>query len=296
MTFAQGTATPHEREGITQWDFGDLPEKVGFNRGSQTLTGYPALVDDAESVSIRLFDTAQAANESMRAGVRRLLTLALKEQMKQLEKNIPNFNQLALQARNIMAPDALKADLLIAIGDRAFIGEDDLPRDERAFVKQRDRARARLPAVAQAATRIATDIFTEYHALQSHLTQKMSPALQTDIHTQLSNLVYAQFLSQTPWIHSQQIPRYLKAMQRRLEKRLSNTERDGKHMASVRELWQQYAARLEKHRKAGIQDEKLSEFRWMLEELRVSLFAQELKTPYPVSYKRLIKAWDEVAP
>ncbi|MDP1680807.1 MAG: ATP-dependent RNA helicase HrpA [Burkholderiales bacterium] len=296
MTFAQGTATPFDREGITQWDFGDLPEKVSFNRGSQTLTGYPALVDEGENVSIHLFDTAQAANESMRGGVRRLLMLALKEQIKQLEKNIPNFNQLALQARNIMAPDVLKTDLLIAIADRAFIGEDELPRDEKAFIKQRDRARARLQAVAQAAARIAADIFTEYHALQSQLAQKMSHPLQTDLQTQLAHLIYPHFLSQTPWEHLQQIPRYLKAIQRRLEKRLSNAERDGKHMASVRELWQQYEARMEKHRKAGIQDEKLSAFRWMLEELRVSLFAQELKTPYPVSYKRLAKAWEEVAP
>ena len=171
-----------------------------------------------------------------------------------------------------------------------------LPRDEKAFIKQRDRARTRLPAVAQGATRIATDIFTEYHALQGPLTQKMSHPLQTDLQTQLTHLVYPHFLSQTPWEHLQHIPRYLKAIQRRLEKRLGNAERDGKHMASVRELWQQYEARVEKHRKAGIQDEKLTAFRWMLEELRVSLFAQELKTPYPVSYKRLAKAWEEVAP
>ncbi len=295
MTFAQGTATPHEREGITQWDFGDLPEKVSFNRGSQTLTGYPALVDDTDSVSIRLFDTAQAAQESMRGGVRRLLMLALKEQLKQLEKNIPNFNQLALQARNIMAPDVLKTDLLIAIADRAFIGEDTLPRDEKAFIKQRDRARARLPAVAQAASKIAADIFTDYCTLQGPLAQKMSYPLQTDLNTQLAHLVYPHFLSQTPWPHLQHVPRYLKAIQRRLEKRQSNAERDGKHMASVRELWQQYEARVEKNRKAGVQDDTLAAFRWMLEELRVSLFAQELKTPYPVSYKRLQKAWDDTA-
>ncbi len=296
MTFAQGAATPHEREDITQWDFGDLPEKVSFNRGRETLTGYPALVDNTESVSIRLFDTAQAANESMRAGVRRLLTLALKEQMKQLEKNIPNFNQLALQARNIMAPDALKADLLIAIADRAFIGEDELPRDEKAFIKQRDRARARLPAVAAAASKIAADIFTEYHTLQTRLPPKMSHALQTDIQTQLAHLIYPHFLSKTPWEQLPPMTRYLKAIQRRLEKLPASAQRDGQHLAPLRNLWQQYEARLEKHRKAGIQDSKLGAFRWMLEELRVSLFAQELKTPYPVSYKRLEKAWEDVAP
>ena len=83
-------------------------------------------------------------------------------------------------------------------------------------------------------------------------------------------------------------------MQRRLDKYRENAERDMKHTASIRGTWQNYQARLEKHRKTGINDVRLTEFRWMLEELRVSLFAQELKTPLPISYKRLEKAWGEI--
>jgi len=294
MTFAQSADTTHERERLTQWDFGDLPEKICFNRNGTQLTAYPALIDDGDSVSIHLFDTADAAVLSLRAGVRRLLWLALKEQMKQLEKNIPGFNQIAMQARAVMNTDELRDDFLTCIADRAFIGENELPRNEKEFNQQRDRAKTRLPAVAQATSRLATEIFTELHALQTRLPGKYPAPLIADLRDQLSNLVYKRFLSATPWIHLQHLPRYLKAMQRRLDKYRENAERDMKHTASIREWWQGYQARLAKHRKAGISDAQLAEFRWMLEELRVSLFAQELKTPYPISYKRLDKAWAEV--
>jgi ATP-dependent helicase HrpA len=293
MTFAQSADTTHEREGLIQWDFGDLPEKVSFNRNGAQLTAYPALVDDGDSVSIRLFDTAEAAALSLRAGVRRLLWLALKEQMKQLEKNIPGFNQIAMQARTVMNSDELRDDFLTCIADRAFVGEDDLPRDEKEFNKQRDRAKTRLPAVTQASSRLATEIFTELHTLQARMPGKYPAPLIADMREQLSHLVYKRFLSATPWAHLQHLPRYLKAMQRRLDRYRENAERDQKHTTSIRGTWQNYQARLEKHRKAGISDAKLTDFRWMLEELRVSLFAQELKTPYPVSYKRLEKAWAE---
>jgi ATP-dependent helicase HrpA len=293
MTFAQSADTTHEREGLIQWDFGDLPEKVSFNRNGAQLTAYPALVDDSDSVSIRLFDTAEAAALSLRAGVRRLLWLALKEQMKQLEKNIPGFNQIAMQARTIMSSDELRDDFLTCIADRAFVGEDELPRDEKEFNKQRDRAKTRLPAVTQATSRLATEIFTELHTLQARMPGKYPAPLIVDLREQLSHLVYKRFLSATPWAHLQHLPRYLRAMQRRLDRYRENAERDQKHTASIRGTWQNYQTRLEKHRKAGITDAKLIDFRWMLEELRVSLFAQELKTPYPISYKRLEKAWAE---
>ena len=297
MTFAKAADTIdnlHERVGLTQWDCGDLPEKVSFNRNGAQLTGYPALVDDGESVSIRLFDTADAAALSLRSGVRRLLWLALKEQMKQLEKSIPGFNQIAMQARGVMNADELRDDCLACIADRAFIGEDELPRSEKEFSKQRDRAKTRLPAVAQATSRLAAEIFTEFHTLQARLPGKYPAPLVSDLREQLAHLVYKRFLAATPWNHLQHLPRYLKAMQRRLDKFRENAERDTKHTASIKEWWQHYQTRLEKHRKGGISDPKLAEFRWLLEELRVSLFAQELKTPFPISYKRLEKAWGEV--
>lgn len=294
MTFAQEAANEHEQTGLTQWSFGTLPEKIAFKRGGQPLTGYPALVDEGDTAAIRLFDTIEAAREAMRGGVRRLLWLALKEQMKQLEKNLPNFNQIAMQARGVMSPDELRADLLNAIADRAFIGDDELPRDEKAFAKQRDRAKTRLPAVAQGAAKLAAEVFTEYHAIVPRLPGKFPHAVVTDMREQLAHLLFKGCFSAAPWEHLQHYPRYLKAISQRMDKFRDWAERDTKHTVSLREWWGRYQERLEKQRKAGSVDPNLVEFRWMLEELRVSLFAQGLKTPYPISYKRVEKAWAEL--
>ena len=294
LTFAKTPELDIEKEGLTNWDFGDLPEKIAFTRHGQSLTGYPALEDDGDSVSIRLFDTPEAAEAAMRAGVRRLLRLALNPQMKQLEKSLPGFTQTAMQLRAIANPDDLKEDLLTAITDRAFIGDDELPRTTKAFATQKDRARTRLAAVSDAACRILATIAADYQAIQARLAAKPPGNVAADIREQLANLVYKGFLTATPWEQLQHLPRYLKATVRRLEKLSGAVERDTRWTAAVRELWQDYQKRLEKHRKEGVSDPELDKFRWMIEELRVSMFAQELKTPYPVSVKRLQKAWEGV--
>jgi len=296
VTFARAPELDFERENITAWDFGDLPEKITFNRGGTQLVGYPALADENGTVAIRLFDTPDAAHRAMRSGVCRLLRLSLREQIKQLEKNLPGFTQTALQARAIAGPDDLREDLLSAIADRAFIGDDELPRSEKEFTKQRDRARTRLAAVSDGACRTAASVFADYHAIQTKLGAKLPAPLAADIREQLENLVYKGFLSTTPWEQLQQLPRYLKGILRRIEKYPGSVDRDTRSSTAVRELWQNYKARVEKHRKAGISDPNLADFRWMIEELRISLFAQELKTPYPVSVKRLQKVWSEVRP
>ena len=294
LTFARTPELDIEKAGLTNWDFGDLPEKIAFTRGKQQLTGYPALEDNGESVSIRLFDTPQAAQDSHRAGVRRLLRLTLSAQMKQLEKSLPGFTQTALQLRTVASPDALREDLLAAITDRAFIGDDELPRSSKAFANQKDRARTRLAAVSEAACRLLASIAADYQAVQARLAGKLPHPLAQDLREQLQQLVYQGFFSATPWEQLQHLPRYLKAMLRRIDKYPGGAERDAKWAASVRQLWQDYLVRLEKHHKDGISDPELAKYRWMLEELRVSLFAQELKTPYPVSIKRLQKAWEGV--
>ncbi|GAO35294.1 ATP-dependent helicase [Sulfuricella sp. T08] len=294
LTFAQAPQLNIEKEGLTNWDFGDLPEKIAFTRSGQSLTGYPALEDDSDSVSIRLFDTPEAADAAMRAGVRRLLRLVLNPQMKQLDKSLPGFTQTALLLRAVANPDDLREDLLTAITDRAFLGDDELPRTTKAFTTQKDRARTRLAAVSDAACRILAAIAADYQAIQAKLAAKPPGNVAADISEQLANLVYKGFLSATPWEQLQHLPRYLKATVRRLEKLSGAVERDAKYTVAIRALWQDYQKRLEKHRKEGIIDPELGKFRWMMEELRVSMFAQELKTPYPVSVKRLQKAWEGV--
>jgi ATP-dependent helicase HrpA len=283
-----------EKEGITAWDFGDLPEQVTFKRGNQTLTGYPTLVDEGASVAIRLMDTRDKADEANRSGVKRLMSLDLKEQLRQLDRSLPGFNALALKFNAAIPADKLKADLIEAIVDRAFIGEDALPRTAKAFEEQKKRAKARLPAVTEGASRYATAIGEASQQFLQSLAQHASLGrVAQEVKGQRERMVYPGFLARTPWERLEHMPRYLKGYALRLEKYRGNPERDQKHAASVQTLWNNYEARLKADRDEGLRDPNLEEFRWLIEELRISLFAQELRTPLPVSFKRLQKFWDE---
>ncbi len=283
-----------ERDHITRWDFGDLPVEIVFNRNHQQLTGYPALIDQTDSVAIRLFDTGAAANAAMRSGVRRLLCLALKEQLKQLEKNLPGLKQASMQLTTCIQPGDLKQDMLNAIVDQALLADDPLPRSESEFAAHSQRARSRLPEMASALARLLQQMGDEYHMLMSRLALTRIQRVKEELAEQLENLIYPGFLSQTAWSRLHQLPRYVKGMTVRLEKFSNNPGRDEHNSAEVNALWQQYCQRLEKHRKIGLIDENLEEFRWQIEELRISLFAQELKTSHPVSVKRLQKLWESV--
>lgn len=299
LTFAQvddEEKNSIERDNVIRWDFGDLPEEITFIRMGKQLIGYPALVDQQECVAIRLFDTRQSAEENMRAGVRRLLRFELKDRMKQLEKNLPGLKQAVLQLTTLIHPDELKQDMLTAITDRAFIGGDVLPRNEKNFTAQKQRARTRLPAVTEALAQIMQKIGCEVQTLLhwQSVGSQGNERLRNELNMQLRHLLFSGFLNFTPWERLQHFPRYLKGMCMRLEKFSNNPQRDGQHSTRIIALWNQYVQRMEKHRQMGIHDPNLTEFRWQIEELRVSLFAQELKTPVPVSVKRLQKLWEKV--
>ena len=286
-----------EKTGLKQWDFGDLPQTLSFERDGLKVTGYPALEDNIDAVSVRLFDTETEAENNHRKGVCRLMRFELKEQIKQLEKGLPNFNQYALTFRNIMSPDDLREDMLAAIADRAFIGEDDLPRNNADFMKLKQRARTRLPAVSEAVARQAQAIALEYQNLLNQ--QAKMPAtvnrLKKDVETQIQLLVYKNCFSQTPWEHLTNIPRYLKALNLRIQKQPAAPERDGKNAASVGIIWARWQDKTHQMHAAGsLIPPALQAYRWLIEELRVSLFAQELKTPFPVSIKRLEKTWQDL--
>jgi len=297
LTF-RNTSPDIEKTGLKQWDFGDLPASLSFEREGLKVVGFPAIEDNIESVSVKLFDTEQEALANLRQGVCRLMCFELKQQMKQLEKNLPNFNQYALALRNVITPEALKEDMLAAIADRAFIGEDDLPRTNDDFMKLKARARTRLPAVSQAIARHVQAIGGEYQLLTAQ--QAKMPAtinrLKKDCEQQISLMVHPGFVSQVPWDNMQHIPRYLKAIRLRIEKQPSNPVRDGKHAASVGAIWQRWHDKVNALQQANLPVSKeIMDFRWLIEELRVSLFAQELKTPFPISTKRLDKIWQEIA-
>ncbi len=296
LTF-RNTSPDIEKTGLKQWDFGDLPQTLSFERDGLKVTGYPALEDNIDAVSVRLFDTENEAEQNHRQGVCRLMRFELKEQMKQLEKGLPNFNQYALNLRNIMSPDDLREDMLTAIASRAFIGEDELPRSNADFMKLKQRARTRLPAVTEAIARLAQTIAAEYQLLLTKQSQMPATVnrLKKDVESQLQFLVYKNCFSLTPWQHLQHVPRYLKALRLRIEKQPSNPDRDGKNAASVGLIWQKWQDKMSQLKTSGsITPCALQDYRWLIEELRVSLFAQELKTPFPVSIKRLEKTWQDL--
>jgi len=293
MSFA-AAGPGFERSHLRSWEFGELPESLTIARKGQRVTGYPALVDEGEDVALRLLDTRDAAEASTRAGVIRLIRFQLKDVLARYEKGLPGFQPIALQLRAAIAPDRLLGDVVEAIVDRAFIGDDPLPRDASAFAAQVKRARARLPAVAEAAMRSLGSIATAYGSL----TQKLNAApvglgrLVADLRTQRDALVHPRFFAATPWAQLAHLPRYLQALERRLAKYSANPDRDARHAAQVAAWFGRYRERLERDQAAGRVTPGLEDFRWLLEELKVSLFAQELRTPTPVSFKRVERAWN----
>jgi len=293
MSFA-AAGPGFERSHLRSWEFGELPESLTIARKGQRVTGYPALVDEGEDVALRLLDTRDAAEASTRAGVIRLIRFQLKDVLVRYEKGLPGFQPIALQLRAAIAPDRLLGDVVEAIVDRAFIGDDPLPRDASAFAAQVKRARARLPAVAEAAMRSLGSIATAYGSL----TQKLNAApvglgrLVADLRTQRDALVHPRFFAATPWAQLAHLPRYLQALERRLAKYSANPDRDARHAAQVAAWFGRYRERLERDQAAGRVTPGLEDFRWLLEELKVSLFAQELRTPTPVSFKRVERAWN----
>ena len=279
-----------ERDNVTAWDIGTLPESIKFARGKQQLTGYLGLQKEKDGrIALRLFDTSAAAEQAHRLGVIELMKLQLKEQVKDLNKGIQGFTQAAMLLKHINA-DTLRDDLTQAVCDRAFIGEDELPRNEKAFKEQIKRARSRLPAVKEALSRYLQETAAAYAELNGKLgkhplTQLLRQRLQT--------LLAAGFATRTPWAQWPRLPIYLKAMTLRLEKYSSNPARDAAREADIQELEQMWQEKTDGLVKQGqpVSDD-LAAFKWMIEELRVSLFAQELKTPYPVSVRRLLKEWE----
>ncbi|HFC7453918.1 TPA: DUF3418 domain-containing protein [Neisseria meningitidis] len=291
VTFRDNTQE-FERDNVTTWDIDTLPESIKFARGKQQLTGYLGLQKEKDGrIALRLFDTTEAAEQAHRQGVIELMKLQLKEQVKDLNKGIQGFTQAAMLLKHINA-DTLRDDLTQAVCDRAFIGEDELPRNEKAFKEQIKRARSRLPAVKEALSRYLQETAAAYAELNGKLGKHPLTHL---LRLRLQTLLAAGFATRTPWAQWPRLPIYLKAMTLRLEKYSSNPARDAAREADIQELEQMWQEKTDGLVKQGLPvSDDLTAFRWMIEELRVSLFAQELKTPYPVSVKRLLKEWEKI--
>jgi ATP-dependent helicase HrpA len=285
----------------TAWTFGELPELLEIQKGGQTLIGYPALIDAGDAVTIEVFDEPDVAAAKHRAGLRRLFSLQIKDALKYLEKNIPDLQKMAVTFMQVGKSadgsgggtiEELREQIVAVALDRAFLLEP-LPTNEFDFKRRVDEGRGRLTLIANEVARLAANILAEYAvAVRKIKDTKNAPEATADAAQQLARLMPKRFLILSPWGPLQHFARYLKAITARLEKCRADPARDTARLAELRPLEQRYW-RLVAERK-GVVDERLQEFRWLLEELRVSFFAQELRTPQPVSVKRLEKAWGQL--
>ncbi|MGZ8260942.1 MAG: DUF3418 domain-containing protein, partial [Caldimonas sp.] len=277
------------RAAYTAWTFGELPELMELSKGGQTLVGYPALIDRGTHVEIEVFDEPEAARDRHRAGLRRLVALQIRDALKAIEKTIPELRALAMAYLPLGTAEELREQIVEVALDRAFLVEP-WPADTDSFAHRIDAGRGRLMLIAQEVVRLAGVVLAELQAVQKKLKDTRPPKdVADDIDQQLARLVPKRFVAATPWDRLQHVPRYLKAIAARLDKLRADPARDQARLAEIRPLEQRYLRKLAERR--GARDARLDEFRWWLEELRVGLFAQELKTPQPVSVKRLDRIW-----
>ncbi len=279
-------------EAHTAWTFGTLPELLELRKGGQVLVGFPAIVDKLTHVELEVFDEPELAQARHRAGLVRLLALQLKEPLKHLEKNLPEFQRSAALFMPLGTADELREQMLGLALERAFLA-DPWPTDAVSFRQRLDDGRPRLVLVAQEVARLAGTVLVDWSAAQRKLKDSRPPKdVADDIAAQLQRLVPKRFLREMPWVVLQHVPRYLQAVTMRLDKLRGDPARDAQRLAELRPLEQRWLRRVAALK--GAPHARLDDYRWMLEELRVSLFAQELRTPQPVSAKRLDKIWAQI--
>ena len=284
-----------QRDGITTWDFDELPERVEVPHGGTTLVAYPALVDRADSVALTLLDTEQAAQQTNRGGLRRLFVLAEQRELKPQVQWLPQLNQCELWSATLRYKRDLRSQLTELLADLAYVQDRPTPRTAAAFAEACRAGRQQLLFSVQDVAKLVGPLFHAYHQARLALDERTAANWQDavdDMRRQVDALMAEGFLVAAPWRWLSHYPRYLKAIPHRLEKlKTAGVRRDREALSQLAPHWEQYQQRRSAHIERGIVDPELSEYRWMLEEFRVSLFAQTLGTAVKVSPQRLERQW-----
>ncbi|MBP1762287.1 MAG: hrpA, partial [Firmicutes bacterium] len=303
VSFDQIAADELNYSGCIQWAFDDLPETYQFIQKGQTFVGFPAIIDEGDTVGVRIFDTGQKAALQHQAGLMRLFQLQLRKECTYIIKNIPQsataeltYNRLPKHpiistffSRNLGMNASYKEDMLYLILYTVFI-EGRTLRTQQAFEQSLQQHKPEMIGIANEAGKIVLEIMELYGAVKTQLKRlNANDPLARDINEQLDLLIYAGFIRNTPYQQLKAIPRYLKAIQYRLDKFDNNPQKILEVSRYSTRFWKD----IEKKAKKDIVIPEQDPFRWAIEEFRVSLFAQQLKTAYPVSSKRMDKAWDE---
>ncbi|TYP65066.1 ATP-dependent RNA helicase HrpA [Stutzerimonas stutzeri] len=287
-----------EQKPVEAKGFAQVAEKAQAKMAGLSMTVYPALVEESGVVKEGRFPTQAEADYQHRRALQRLLLQQLAEPAKYLRNKLPGLTELALLYRDMGKIDALVEDILLASLDSCILGgEAQLPRDGAALASLAERKRGDWATHAERLARLTLDILKVWHGLQKRFKGKIDLAQAValnDIKAQLANLIYPGFVRETPGEWLKEYPRYLKAVEQRFEKIGAQLQRDRVWSGELANYWEQYQARLKKHQQEGKRDPELTAYRWMLEEYRVSLWAQQLGTSMAVSDKRLNKQWSQV--
>lgn len=288
------------RDGLTDWAFGDIPAHVDIRSGGVTLRGYPTLLDKGETVSLRLADNAAHAARQLKSGLRRLFALQVKRQLKQQVDYLPGIGQLQMIAMTMPTGSQLRADLLDLVADRAFWGDKPPAiRTQQDYNERLKFARNQITVAVQDVGAVVTPIFNAYRGVAAAVDEPRPESLgsvTSDLRLQLQHLVPAGFLLSTPWPWLKQIPRYFQGIHARLQK-LSpqQVSKERQLQQQVEPYWRAYLVRKQAHDQRQVYDPHLTLFRWMIEEFRISIFCQRLGTAMPISTKRLNEQWAKVS-
>ena len=294
---AQTQTSADERSGIKAWDFGSIAEPVAVQQSGMAVQAYTAVVDTGDSVSLELVDTEEKALMLSGEGVVRLAMLATAQQTKYLARNIPELKRVELLCASLTDRNSLADDIVKRVYQRTFIEDGGLPRTPAAFEALVEQRKNQLVGHMNEVAALILQIAELRHQVVAKLEGKVPLAWVTvyqDVQNQLDQLCHDGFLRTAPWQYLQHYPRYLQAILQRLDKVQNNLGREQQHCSELAELWEYYQQRNASLEALGRQEPALVHYRWMLEEYRVSLFAQQLGTAEPVSRKRLLKQLEQV--
>ncbi len=285
------------REGMTRWDFDDLPAEIKIVINKIPVSAYPALVDMQESVSIRSFDTKEKAYLNMQAGLQRLFMLELAKEFNYLRKNMPHIDAISLYYSAMGKVENLKNDLVSLVAKQVFIADKPDIRTQREFNQRKSQGSKVLLTEANNICMLVSNILKSHNEINLRISDKSLPAVANlidDIKQHLASLVFPEFPQKVPMSLLKHYPRYLDAVKKRLEKLAYASHKDEIQLNKLKPYWAAYIQIEELNRKSDNTCPGLDELRFMLEEYRVSLFAQELGTAIPVSPERLQRQLDSI--
>ncbi|WP_302621457.1 ATP-dependent RNA helicase HrpA [Aliivibrio logei] len=292
-TLSQVADDDIEQAGLKTWSFGELPALYTQKRGGFEVKAYPAIVDSKDSVGIKLFETEEEQHNAMKAGQRRLILLNVPSPIKYLRDNLPNKSKLGLYFNQYGRVLDLIDDCIACGVDKLIDDKGGLVWEPEAFDNMKEHIRAELGdtvvEIAKLVETILTTAFQIQKKLKGRVDLSMAFAL-SDIKSQIENLIFKGFATECGWKRLTDIHRYMKAIERRMEKLPIDPTRDRAHLLKVDSVNNEYKELLNKIPKGQPIPDKVKDIRWMIEELRVSYFAQQLGTPYPVSDKRVKNA------